>query len=58
MSLMHSEVKQTETLQSEADKGLWQGHARKQMVRVPPDSKLPEGFQQSIFKDKVREGCG
>lgn len=55
---MHSEVKQTETLESEADKGLWQGHARKQMVRVPPDSKLPEGFQQSIFKDKVREGCG
>ena len=26
------------------------------MVLAPPDPELPEGFQQSLFKGKVREG--
>ena len=25
---------------------------------MPPNPELPKGFQQSIFKGKVREGCG
>ena len=56
MCQMYSEAKQTETSGFRAEKGLSQGHARRQVARVPQTPKLPEGFQQSVFKGQVREG--
>ena len=49
---MHSEAKQTETVEFGAEKGLLQGHARRWVAHA----KLPVGFLQSTFKSQVREG--
>lgn len=49
MCLRHSEAKRWEF---GAEKGLLQGHARKWVIHAPENPELPEGFQQSSFKDK------
>ena len=54
----HSEAKQTETSEFGAEKGLLQGQAKSRVGCTPQIPELPEGFQQSIFKGKVREGRG
>ena len=56
LSPMHSEAKQTETREFGAEKSSLQGHARRR-VALPKAPQLSEGFQQSCFKSKVREGC-
>lgn len=52
----NNETKQTEMSKLGADKGLLQDHARKQMVCAPLNPEFLWGFQQTIFKCKVREG--
>ena len=54
----HSEAKQTEMWEFGAEKGLLQGYVRRQVACAPPNPELPKGFQQSIFKGKVRKGRG
>ena len=40
-----------------AEKGLLQGHARRQVAHALKNPKLPKGFWQSTFKSQVgREG--
>ena len=56
--LTHVETKQTEMSEFGAEKGLLQGHARGGGWLVPRKPQIPEGFQQSTFKGKVREGRG
>ena len=56
MCPMHSEAKQTETSEFGAEKGLLQGHARRTGGLYPKNPELPKEFQQSIFKDNVRDG--
>ena len=51
--LMHSEAKQAETSEFGAEGGLLQGHTRRTGGLCSKNSKLPEGFQQSIFKSPV-----
>ena len=55
---MHSEAKQTETLEFGAEKGLSLGHARRTRMGAHAQKtlKLLQGFQQSIFIGQVREG--
>lgn len=57
--LMHGEAKQNKMLELGAEKGLLQGQARRTRGACPPNPELLKGFQQSIFKGKVREehGC-
>ena len=58
--------KNTAASESEAEKGLLQGQARRWMAHAPQNPKLPEGFQQSTFffpqqstfKGQVREERG
>ena len=51
----HSEAKQTEMSEFGAEKGLLQGHARRQVAHALKTGNSG-GFQQSIFKSQVREG--
>ena len=59
----HSKAKLTKTMDFRAEKGLSQEHARdrelmparRQTAHAPQNLKLPKGFQQSIFKGKVRK---
>ena len=53
---MQSEAKQTKMSEFGAEKGLLQGHARKQVTQAPKAPEVPKGFWQSIFKGQVREG--
>ena len=53
---MLSKAKQTKMMEFGAEKGLLQGQARRIGGLCPKNPKLPKGFQQSIFKDQVREG--
>ena len=46
----------TEILKFEAEKGLLQGHAKRQVTYAPQTLDFPE-FQQSNFKGQVREGA-
>ena len=57
MYLTHSKAKQTEMSESGAEKGLLQGHAEMGGL-CPQIPELSEGFQQGIFKGKMREGRG
>ena len=58
MCPMHSEAKQTEILEFGAEKGLLQGHVKRQMSHALKSPELPEGFWQRIFKSQVKEvGC-
>ena len=43
---VHNEAKQTEKLEFGAEKGLLQGHARRQVVCAPKSTDLLEEFQQ------------
>ena len=53
----HSDTKQAELSELGAEKGLLQNDARKQTVCAPPPKpKFLEGFQQTVFKCKVRDG--
>jgi len=52
----HSEARQTETYDFGAQKGLLQGHSRRMGGSCPPRPHTLLGFQQSIFKGKVRGG--
>ena len=54
--LRHSEAKQTETSEFEADKGLLQVCARRQVAHDLKSPKFPEGFGQAFLK--VRCGRG
>lgn len=54
----HSEVKKMETLEFGVEKGVLQDHARWQVAHAPKVPVHFEGFQQSTFKGKVREGRG
>ena len=53
MCPMHSETKQTKMLVFGAEKGLLQGHARKQVVYVPPNLELPERFNKTFFFSNI-----
>ena len=55
---MHSEVKQTKMLEFGAEKGLLHGRTRRQVAHALKCSKLPEGFQQSIFKSQISRVVG
>ena len=50
MHLIHSETKQTKTLDLGAEKGLLQGHAGSMDGSCPPKSKLPKGFSKAFLK--------
>ena len=51
-----AQAKQTKTSDFGAEKGLLQGHTRRQVAHAPPlDPKLSEIFQQNICKGQVRE---
>ena len=52
----HSEAKQTKTSEFRAEKGLLQGPYKENRWFMLKRPELPDGFQGSIFKDKVREG--
>ena len=52
--LTHNEAKQTETSEFGAEKGLWQGHARRQVALAHKTPELLQQFQQSTFKGMVR----
>ena len=54
--LMPGEAKQTEILEFGAEKDLLQGHARRWVAFASKNPEVPESFQQSVFKNKVREG--
>ena len=54
---MHSEAKQTEILESGAEKGLLQGHAKRWVAPALKSPELPKGFQQSTFQSQVKEGA-
>ena len=54
---MYSEAKQNKTFKFEAEKGLLQDQARITGGLCFKNPKLPEVFQQAIFKGKVRERC-
>lgn len=51
----HSEAKQTEMSEFWAKKGLLQEHIRRTGGLCSKTPKLPERFQQSIFKGQIRE---
>ena len=51
---LHSESRQTEMLESGAEKGLLGGHTRRRGGSCPERPELPERFWQSIFKGQVR----
>ena len=52
---MHSEAKHTKMSEFGAEKGLFQGSARRRVAYTLKRPELPEGFWQSIFKSQVRE---
>lgn len=56
--LAHSEATQTKTLEFRAEKGLLQDQRGPGWLVLPRYAELPEPKLQSIFKGKVREGCG
>ena len=60
LSWVQCTVKPNNTKTSEfgVEKGLLQGCARRQVALAPWNPELLKGFQQSILKGKVREGCG
>ena len=47
---MLSEARQSEMLELGAEKGLLQGHARREVAHALKSLELPEGFLQSAFK--------
>lgn len=52
-SLMHSEAKQTEMLESEAAKGLFQGASKENRWLVLKRPELLDGFQRRVFKGNI-----
>ena len=54
---MRREAKETDTC-LEQRQGSFHGHARRWVACVPKISQFLERKLQSIFKGKVREGCG
>ena len=56
MCSRHSETKQIKTLEFGAEKGLFQGHARRPVAHTRKNTQLLKGFQQDSFKSKVRVG--
>ena len=55
MFLMPSEARQYQNTRAGPEKGLLQGHERTG-GSCSPNPNLSEGFQQSIFKSKMKEG--
>lgn len=55
MCPMHSEVKKTEMLEFEAEKGLLQGQARRMGGLCPQIPNSLKDFQQNILISQVRE---
>ena len=56
---LHSEAKQVRTRQCGAEKGLLQGHVRRQVSgSCLKNPELPESFQQSPFIRKMKEKEG
>ena len=47
----------TETQKSGAEKGLFQGHAKRQAAHALKTARFHESFQQSPLTGKLREGC-
>lgn len=58
MCLVHSEAKQSKTLGLGTEKDSLLGHARRMGGSYPTNPQFPKGFQQTIFKDKMREEQG
>ena len=56
MLLMPSEARQYQNTRVGTEEGLLQGHERKTGGSCSANPNLSEGFQQSIFKSKMREG--
>ena len=50
---MHSEAKQTETLEFGAEKGLLQGPSKENEWLVLKNNKLPDGFERRVFIGKI-----
>ena len=46
-------MKQTKTVESEAEEPLLQGPARRQEPQALKSLKLPQGFRQSLFKSQL-----
>ena len=50
---MHSQAKQTKTPDFGAEKGLLQGHVRREVAHALKSLELPEGVQPSTLKSQV-----
>ena len=54
---MHSEAKQCRNINVWVEKGLCRAMQQEWLACAQKAPELPHGFQKSIYKDQVREGC-